>query len=189
MRIATRRKFMPKILIVDDNEQEIRRPLVRQLGRVFGPDRILEAANGQEAISILPTQYQERIGVIVLDIMMPVMDGITVCRAIRANPAYDGVYIALLTGRDGGLPEGLEVGANVYLRKPCPTDELIAVVKKGLLEFEKHQNRMIEQVELEKRLQRVETEKEHLQRSNTYVEMSFPREEPTSWVDLVDATR
>ncbi|MBF0163480.1 MAG: response regulator [Magnetococcales bacterium] len=176
---------MPKILIVDDNETEIRRPLVRQLGRVFGPEEILEAANGHDALSMLYAQEGE-IGVIILDIMMPVMDGIAACRAIRGNPDHEGVYIAMLTGRDGGLPEGLEVGADVYLRKPCDADELIAVVKKGFLEFEKHRQHMIEQADLANRLQQSELEKRDLQQQNNYVEMPFLSDEPHNWLDVLD---
>ncbi|MBF0181742.1 MAG: response regulator [Magnetococcales bacterium] len=173
---------MTKILIVDDNEQEVRRPLVRQLGRVFGAECILEAANGMEAVDMLADPGVDRVGVIVLDVMMPVMDGIAACRAIRADPACEGVYIAMLTGRDGGLPEGLEVGADVYLRKPCDADELIAVVRKGLWEFEQRQA-------LTARLSRVEAEKEQLQRANVYVDLPFGLQEPVSWVDVVDTSR
>lgn len=179
---------MSKILIVDDNETEIRCPLVRQLGRVFGSERILEAANGAEALSILRAQ-SGHVGVIVLDVMMPVMDGIAACRAVRSAVEYDGIYIAMLTGRDGGLPEGLEVGANVYLRKPCEIEELIAVVKKGLAEFEKYRGQMTDRANLEGRLHRVEAENERIQRSNAAVEVPVSQDSSASWVDLVNEWR
>ncbi|MBF0401587.1 MAG: response regulator [Magnetococcales bacterium] len=175
---------MSKVLIVDDNETEIRSPLVRQLGRVFGPENILGAANGAEALSILRAQSGQ-VGVIVLDIMMPVMDGISTCRAVRSAVEYDGVYIAMLTGRDGGLPEGLEVGANVYLRKPCQIEEMIAVVKRGLAEFEKYQNQMADRTTMEGRLYRVEVEKEYLQRANAAAEVPPSKDPPAGWLDWI----
>ncbi|MBF0422189.1 MAG: response regulator [Magnetococcales bacterium] len=180
---------MSRILVVDDNEQEVRRPLVRQLGRVFGPDSVLEAENGLEAISILPLPAEDRIGVIILDVMMPVMDGIAACQAIRANSICEGVYIIMLTGRDRGLPEGLEAGADVYLRKPCEIEELIAVVNKGLQEFEKYQRRMNKEEQLENRLRQVEEEKERSQCANVFVELPVDMDQPTSWVDITDMIR
>ncbi|MBF0109357.1 MAG: response regulator [Magnetococcales bacterium] len=120
---------MAKILVVDDNEKEIRRPLVRQMGRVFGPDRILEAENGQQALTIVEREHPM---VIVLDVMMPVMDGISTCRLIRSKPQFNGVYIIMLTGREGGLAEGLEIGADAYVRKPYDIEELTAYVRKGM---------------------------------------------------------
>ncbi|MBF0181750.1 MAG: response regulator [Magnetococcales bacterium] len=120
---------MPKILIVDDNEKEIRRPLVRQLSRVFGDDKILEAENGQQA---LETVEREHPMVVLLDVMMPIMDGISACRLLRSKPQYAGIYVIMLTGREGGLAEGLEIGADAYVRKPYDIEELTAYVRKGL---------------------------------------------------------
>lgn len=121
---------MAKILIVDDNEKEIRRPLARQLGREFGVTNILEAGDGQSALALVEREHPS---VILLDVMMPVLDGISVCRRIRSQPRLTGIYIIMLTGREGGLVEGLDVGADVYLRKPYSIDELAAYVRKGLV--------------------------------------------------------
>ncbi|MBF0133882.1 MAG: response regulator [Magnetococcales bacterium] len=121
---------MPRILIVDD-ELQIRRTMKRQLGRVYGLENILEAENGRAALEQV---RNEKPVLVILDIMMPVMDGITVCRTLRDNPENDGLYVIMLTGRDGGLPEGLGVGANVYLRKPFAMEELFAVVQRGIEE-------------------------------------------------------
>lgn len=120
---------MSKILIVDDNEKEIRRPLVRQLGRVFGPEKILEAENGQLALEVVEREHPM---VILLDVMMPVMDGISACRVLRSKPQFAGIYVIMLTGREGGLAEGLEIGADAYVRKPYDIEELTAYVRKGL---------------------------------------------------------
>ncbi|MBF0625356.1 MAG: response regulator [Magnetococcales bacterium] len=120
---------MSKILIVDDNEKEVRRPLVRQLGRTFGPEQILEADNGQVALEVVEREHPM---VIVLDVMMPIMDGISACRLIRSKPQFANLFIIMLTGREGGLAEGLEIGADAYLRKPYDIEELTAYVRKGL---------------------------------------------------------
>ncbi|MBF0163481.1 MAG: response regulator [Magnetococcales bacterium] len=120
---------MSKILIVDDNEREIRRPLVRQLGRVFGSDKILEAENGQQALEVMEREHPM---VILLDVMMPVMDGISTCRVLRSKPQFAGIYVIMLTGREGGLAEGLDIGADAYVRKPYDIEELTAFVRKGL---------------------------------------------------------
>ncbi|GAB0057836.1 Protein-glutamate methylesterase/protein-glutamine glutaminase [Candidatus Magnetaquicoccaceae bacterium FCR-1] len=179
---------MFKILIVDDNAVEIRRPLVRLLGRIFDPESILEAENGKMALDILQSS-EDPIGVIVLDVMMPVMDGITACKAIRSMDGQDNTYIIMLTGRDGGLPEGLEVGADVYIRKPCATDELIALVQKGLLEYEQRKNQRDERKELANLLHRVEEEKFQLQQTQTILDVPFMEDSGVNWLNLVDDTR
>ncbi|MBF0110594.1 MAG: response regulator [Magnetococcales bacterium] len=176
---------MTGILIVDDNEEEVRQPLVRWLGRIFGADRIVEAANGREALEALQADG-DSIGVVVLDIMMPVLDGIDTCREIRANAAFEGLYIVMLTGRDGGLPEGLKVGADVYLRKPCAIEELVAVVGRGLQHYERHRLLQEEKVLLGNRLHRVEAENDRLQADAIPVVLPVDSDSRGGWTDLVD---
>nr|CRH07478.1 putative Two-component response regulator [Candidatus Magnetococcus massalia] len=128
-----RSRAMSKILIVDDEPEQIRAPMKRQLRRAFRNRvedlKILEADNGKEALEIIEQEIPD---VVILDVMMPVMDGVTACRNIRANPAYSHIYIIMLTGRDGGMAEGLEVGADLYLRKPYDFEILKVSVTKGL---------------------------------------------------------
>ena len=62
-----------KILVVDDEVEFIRKPLVRQLNRIFEDFEILEAGNGKEAIEIIAEHHPE---LVILDLMMPVMNGI-----------------------------------------------------------------------------------------------------------------
>ncbi|MBF0348492.1 MAG: response regulator [Magnetococcales bacterium] len=177
---------MSRIVIVDNHETEVRIPLMRQLGRAFGSEEIQVAGNGAEALSLLSSR-NDPVGVIILDVMMPVMDGIAACRAIRANPNHDGVYIVMLTGRDGGLPEGLGVGADVYLHKPCAIEELIAVVKKGLLESKKQYTLKQEHADLKKKWLQFEEELERLRLAGVGVGMEdhFAMETRVSWVELV----
>lgn len=71
---------------------------------------------------------------LVLDIMLPRLDGFEVCRAIRADPALAQVRILMLTarGRDTEIRKGLELGANAYLTKPFATTDLVALVARLL---------------------------------------------------------
>jgi DNA-binding response OmpR family regulator len=62
--------------------------------------------------------------------MMPLRNGFDVCRAIRGNPAYQGVKIVMLSarGRDSEQAQGLALGADAYVTKPFSTQELLAKV-------------------------------------------------------------
>jgi CheY-like chemotaxis protein len=172
----------PTYSIVDDNAENVRQPLKRQLGRAFGVEAIIEAENGQEALAQVETNRPE---VIILDIMMPVMDGLEACKAIREDPDNAGVYIIMFTGRDGGLAEGLETGADIYLRKPCDIEELIAIVGKGLQECEKNRNLLAEKAATESRSQRLESDNKKLQQESfSMIDSSFPDGHADSWLDM-----
>lgn len=175
---------MSKILIVDDHVQEIRMPLKRQLGRIFGEDAILEAGNGLEALEQVAA-YQP--AVIVLDIMMPVMNGLDACKIIRDDLHNVGVYIIMFTGREGGLPEGLEVGADVYLRKPCAMDDLIAVIRKGMNEYNKTIQMVHERNAAMARSGMLETEVEKLKgEPGVMIVNDLPGSGTGSWLDMLD---
>ncbi|MBF0462788.1 MAG: hybrid sensor histidine kinase/response regulator [Magnetococcales bacterium] len=116
-----------KILVVDDNEQDIRRPLVRQLGRVFGPETILEAANGPQALALAE---RERPVLILLDVTMPEMDGYEVCRRLKANPDTAGIPVIFLTAKMAVEDEekGFELGSVDYITKPFSISIVLARV-------------------------------------------------------------
>lgn len=88
----------------------------------------LTASNGIEA---LETARRERPDMIVLDIMMPGLDGIEVCRKLRQDPAQRNVPIIMLTARteDEDHIRGLDVGADIYLGKPLSVPVLLSQVK------------------------------------------------------------
>ncbi|WP_193771173.1 response regulator [Candidatus Magnetaquicoccus inordinatus] len=176
------------ILVVDDNERDVRRPIVRQLSRVFGQERIAEANHGQEALELL-SRWPDRFAVIILDIMMPIKDGLSTCQEIRNNPNWQGIYIIMLTGRDGGLPEGLDVGADIYLHKPVSGDDLIAIVRHGLKYYRKEQKHSDKEADLSEKLRFAEQEKLRLQmqkENNAHVEIPAGASSPAaSWVELV----
>lgn len=114
-----------KVLIVDDEESM--RVLLTHIFKRDGHE-ILCAANGEEAI----TQYKEfKPDVVILDIMMPIMDGYQVCQYIRENLGDKETRICMLTGLGGQKTEekGLSVGANDVLFKPISNQKLLQHVR------------------------------------------------------------
>ena len=113
----------PKILIVDDESR------MRKLVRDFLEKKnfqVLEAGDGEEAMDIF---YEEKdIALILLDVMMPKMDGWEVCREIRKNSK---VPIIMLTARGDERDEllGFELGVDEYISKPFSPKILVARVE------------------------------------------------------------
>jgi DNA-binding response OmpR family regulator len=111
------------ILLVDDE------PSITQLARMYLERegfRVQAVGDGQAALDAVAGQ---RPALIVLDVMLPVLDGFEVCRQLRAKD--DPVAILMLTARDEDIDKilGLELGADDYLTKPFNPRELVARVK------------------------------------------------------------
>lgn len=104
----------PTVLVVDDEPN-----IVRQLSFVLERAglRVLAAADGEEA---LQTIRAERPRVVLLDVMMPRMNGYEVCAAIKSDPNIRGMYVALLSakGQEADRGKGLLMGADEYIVKP-----------------------------------------------------------------------
>ncbi|MCR6722614.1 MAG: response regulator [Chitinophagaceae bacterium] len=111
------------LLLVEDNK-EILQFIQRELSSQF---YIHRAHNGQEALEVLAT---ENIEVVISDIMMPVMDGIELCRQMKTDIQYSHIPIILLTARNtlNSKIEGLEVGADAYIEKPFSIEHLQAQI-------------------------------------------------------------
>jgi two-component system response regulator MprA len=109
-----------RILVVDD-EPAVRDSLERAL-RLEGYETAL-AADGEQALAALS---QDGIEAVVLDVMMPGMDGLQVCRALRGRG--DRIPVLMLTARDAVSDRvaGLDAGADDYVVKPFALDELLA---------------------------------------------------------------
>lgn len=122
-------KDKKKILIVDD-EQHIIDILVYNL-RKEGYDTI-EANDGISAVNIA---LEEKPDLILLDIMLPKLDGLSVCKRIKNSL---NVPILMLTAKDGEIDKilGLELGADDYITKPFSVRELMARVKANLRKAE-----------------------------------------------------
>ena len=111
------------VLLVDDE------PSILQLARMYlerDGFRIQEARDGEAALEAV-TRFQPAL--VVLDIMLPKLDGFEVCRRLRAE--NNSVAILMLTARDDDIDKiiGLELGADDYLTKPFNPRELVARVK------------------------------------------------------------
>jgi two-component system alkaline phosphatase synthesis response regulator PhoP len=111
------------ILLVDDE------PSIIQLARIYLERDGFRVAAVGDGHAALETVADQRPALIVLDIMLPKLDGFEVCRQLRAK--NDPVAILMLTARDDDIDKvlGLELGADDYLTKPFNPRELVARVK------------------------------------------------------------
>ena len=119
---------MAKILAVDDSASM--RQMVGFTLKGAGYD-VTDAADGQQALDIAKTQSFD---LVLTDVNMPIMDGITLTRELRALPAYRFTPILVLTTEAGGdkKQEGRAAGATGWLVKPFNPDQLLATCKKVL---------------------------------------------------------
>jgi ligand-binding sensor domain-containing protein/signal transduction histidine kinase/DNA-binding response OmpR family regulator len=113
----------PAILFVEDNK-EILDFIARELQTDY---TVRRALNGKQALEILD---HECIHMIISDIMMPVTDGLELCKVIRTNLEYSHIPIILLTAKNTlhSRIEGLEVGADAYIEKPFAFEHLKAQI-------------------------------------------------------------
>ena len=121
---------MPTILVVDDE------PPILELVRFTLEDeqiRVLEASDGAQA---LETALAARPDLILLDVQMPRLDGLEVCRRLRADASLAGTRIVMLTaaGQDADRALGLAAGADEYLTKPFSPLALFTLVRSLLPE-------------------------------------------------------
>jgi len=117
----------PTILVVDD-EKDILELLKYNLEKEGY--RVITALNGKEALRLV----RHHPSLVVLDILMPELDGWEVCKAIRKDPSTSKIPIIFLTARDSEIDEvvGLELGADDYIVKPVKVRTFLARVKHGL---------------------------------------------------------
>lgn len=114
-----------KILVVDD-EQDIVDLISYNLGKEGY--KVFTASNGTQAVEVASAIRPD---LVILDIMMPGMDGFEVCRTLRRNTSTQSVAIMFLTAKSGEIDQilGLELGADDYIQKPISPRVLIARVK------------------------------------------------------------
>ena len=121
-----------KVLIVDD-EPAVRR-LVREILSKYYV--VLEAQNGEEAVNMAHSQKPD---VILMDMMMPKMDGLTACHAIKTNQITRGIPVLMLTAIDQELNKKLSkdvFGADEYMTKPFSPEALLETIRQLLTKHE-----------------------------------------------------
>jgi two-component system sensor histidine kinase/response regulator len=116
---------MPKrILAIDDDENilNLEKTILEQEGY-----EVLTALTAPDALERLK---EGAIDLILLDVMMPDMDGFTLCRKIKQEEALKNIPVVFLTAKSGGeaLAEGFESGGIMYIRKPFTAAKLMAIV-------------------------------------------------------------
>ena len=117
-----------KILVVDDEPTIVR--LMEFILARQGHEMIV-AVNGEEALEKIKSQQPD---LVLLDIMMPRIDGYEVAQRLRADPATASLPIIMLSAKaqDEDIRKGVEVGVDEYVTKPFTPDHLVQVVAKHL---------------------------------------------------------
>lgn len=123
-----------KILIVDDDQDVM---LVLKEMIEMGGYEVITAYSGKRALERVK---DEKPALVVLDLMMPGLDGFTVCETIKNDPATRDTKIIILTANDTGraLQESLDKKADWFIGKPVDSDSLIARIKILLAADEKN---------------------------------------------------
>ncbi len=122
-----------KILVVDDEPTIVR--LMEFILARQGHEMIV-AVNGEEALEKIQSQHPD---LVLLDIMMPRIDGYEVAQRLRADPATAALPIIMLSAKaqDEDIRKGVEVGVDEYVTKPFTPDHLVQVVTKYLDRLQK----------------------------------------------------
>ena len=149
-------KIMESILLVDDQPANLQL-LIHTLER-FGC-KLLVAKNGEAALTIAQKAFPD---LILLDIMMPGIDGFEVCRRLKADPATEKIPVIFLSALDetGDKVRGLELGAVDYIAKPFQPEEVIARVNTHLTihqlsrEVQKQRDELEHELQVVSQLQR-----------------------------------
>ena len=117
---------MPKEILIVDDEPSVVVPiqfLMEQQGY-----RVMSAERGEDALDLI---YRYKPDLVLLDIMLPGIDGYEVCEILRLNPKYRDIKIIFLTakGREVEIAKGLALGADAYITKPYSNAEIVARVE------------------------------------------------------------
>ncbi|MDQ3937290.1 MAG: response regulator [Chloroflexota bacterium] len=123
---------MAHTILIADDEHHIRL-LIEQTLESFEDegDELVMAADGEEALRLA---FDRRPRVVLLDVMMPKVNGFDVCRQLKDEMGPDAPYIILLTAKGQAFDRqrGAEVGADRYMTKPFDPDELVETVRQAM---------------------------------------------------------
>lgn len=118
------------VLIVDDE------PLTQDLLRLMLEPAGFRVTGAEHGLEALQKIKESKPDIMILDVMMPYMDGITVCKEVRGNVETADLPIIMLSGKThlNAVEEGLQAGANRYLAKPMSRTDLIRNLQEVLAE-------------------------------------------------------
>jgi len=118
-----------KVLVVDDEELLVEMMRLRLEANGY---EVIAAYDGKQGLDLA---RKEKPNIIILDIMLPKMDGYKVCRMLKFDAEYKDIPIILSTarGQDSDKDLGKEVGANAYITKPFEPEELLSIIEKLLI--------------------------------------------------------
>lgn len=141
--MLTKARVKPKILVVDDEPDALE--LIEFNLKSSGLD-VLTAADGETALALARTQVPD---LLLLDLMLPEVDGLEVCKILRRDPATSSIPIIMLTAKAAEVDRvlGLELGADDYVTKPFSPRELVLRVK-NLLRRRSAPDEKVERVQL-----------------------------------------
>ena len=139
---------MPKILVVDDEPDAVE--LIDFNFKAAGYE-VVTAADGNEALKKARTTLPD---LIVLDLMLPEVDGLEVCKILRRDPATAAIPIIMVTAKAAEIDRvlGLELGADDYITKPFSPRELVSRVKAVIRRTEGASGSMHDIIEVDDRL-------------------------------------
>lgn len=124
----THKKLRDIIAIIDDE------PNVRETVQFILQNEgfhVIKASNGTEGLAVVEKMHPK---VVLLDLMMPDVDGYRVCAEIKKQAVFEAVYIIMLTakGQDIDRKKALQTGADEYLTKPLDAEQLINIIRKKI---------------------------------------------------------
>lgn len=139
-----------RVLVVED-EDEIRHYICDELNHDF---RLAECANGREALDYI---LREKPDLVISDVMMPEMDGITLCRKMKQNLNVSHIPVVLLTAKSKAEDrvEGLETGADAYIVKPFNTELLRTTVNNLISNRERLKNKFAGEKQVDEQIVKI----------------------------------
>ena len=122
-----------RILIVDDERRTLllMERALRDLQDEHQDIEILTASNGEEALTLIESDKPE---LVYLDIMMPHVNGLDVCKSVKSRKETQNIFVVMLTamGQEGDKQNAKDAGADLYLTKPFDPDELLDLAEQVL---------------------------------------------------------
>jgi DNA-binding response OmpR family regulator len=123
---------MQKKILIAEDEAHIRLLIEQSIEELEDEGvEILTASDGEEALTLIQAEQPD---LVLLDVMMPKMNGFQVCELLRQDPRTAGAHVIFLTakGQEYDRARGEEVGADAYITKPFNPDELLATARRAV---------------------------------------------------------